>query len=68
MKKWSKELEKEATEFKRAKETFRLERGKLQPLMGGLFGTEIGINIVGIDYAVFFQNQILEERFGSLTG
>jgi len=62
-----KELEREATELRRAKEMFRLKRDKLQSLMDGLSRAEIGIDIIGVDYAVLFQNQILEERFGSLT-
>ena len=58
-----KELETEATELRRAKETVQLERDKLQSLMDGLSHAEIGIDIVGVDYAVLFQNRFLEERF-----
>jgi len=61
-------LEKEATELRQAKETFKLESDKLHSLMDGLSRSEIGIDIVGVDYTVLFQNQLLEERFGRLTG
>jgi len=40
----------------------------LQSLIDGLTHTDIGIDIVGTDYNVLFQNQVLEKRFGSLTG
>ncbi|HUU41280.1 MAG TPA: PAS domain S-box protein [Desulfatiglandales bacterium] len=63
-----KELEKETTELRREKETYRVERDELRSLMNGLSRAEIGIDIVGVDYTVLFQNQILKERFGSLTG
>ncbi|TET79014.1 PAS domain-containing sensor histidine kinase, partial [candidate division TA06 bacterium] len=36
--------------------------------MDGLARTEIGIDIVGIDYRVVFQNQTLKQRFGDLSG
>jgi PAS domain S-box-containing protein len=42
-----KELEREATELRRAKEMFRLKRDKLQSLMDGLSRAEIGIDIIG---------------------
>jgi signal transduction histidine kinase/ActR/RegA family two-component response regulator len=44
------------------------ERDKLQALIHGLERTEIGIDIVGPDYKVMFQNQGLTERFSHLTG
>ncbi|MCK4856822.1 MAG: PAS domain S-box protein [candidate division Zixibacteria bacterium] len=44
------------------------ERDKLQSLVDGLAATGVGIDIVGIDYNVLFQNRILKERFGDLTG
>jgi two-component sensor histidine kinase len=46
----------------------KLEKDKLQTLIDGLAGTEIGIDIVNTDYRVLFQNRILRERFGDLTG
>ncbi|MDX2440935.1 MAG: PAS domain S-box protein [Desulfobacterales bacterium] len=63
-----KKLEKETTELRREKETYRVDRDEFQSLMNGLSRAEIGIDIIGVDYAVLFQNQILKERFGSLTG
>ncbi len=63
-----KELEKEAVGHKQAEEALKSERDKLQALMDGLARTEIGIDIVGIDYKILFQNQTLKERFGDLTG
>jgi len=63
-----KELEKEAVERKRAKEALKSEKDKLQALMDGLARTQIGVDIVGTDYKVLFQNQTLKERFGDLTG
>jgi len=62
------ELEKESAERKRAEEALRSEKNKLQALMDGLARTQIGIDIVGTDYKVLFQNQTLQERFGDLTG
>lgn len=44
------------------------ETGKLQALINGLASTGIGIDIVGIDYRILFQNQTLEERFAGLHG
>jgi len=62
------DLEASETERKQAEDAFKSERDKLQALMDGLARTEIGIDIVGIDYKILFQNQTLEERFGDLTG
>lgn len=56
------------TERKQAEEVLKSERDKLQVLMDGLARTEVGINIIGADYKVLFQNQTLKERFSDLTG
>ncbi|HUU63084.1 MAG TPA: PAS domain S-box protein [Dehalococcoidia bacterium] len=56
------------TERKRAEQTIRSERDRLQSLMDGLATIEIGIDIVGIDYKVLFQNETLQQRFGDLMG
>jgi PAS domain S-box-containing protein len=61
-------VDRDITERKRAEEATKTEKAKLQALVDGLAGTQIGIDIVGKDYKVRFQNQILEERFGDLTG
>jgi len=55
------------TERKKAEDALRSERDKLAALMDGLARTEIGIDIVGVDYKVLFQNRTLKERFGDLT-
>lgn len=60
-------LKKSNREHKQAEKTFRVEENKLKSLMGGLTKTEIGVDIIGIDYKVVFQNQILKEKFGDLT-
>jgi two-component system, cell cycle sensor histidine kinase and response regulator CckA len=62
------ELEKEASELRRVGGMSELEGDKLQYLMGGLAHAEIGIDIVGIDYAVLYQNEFLKERFDNVTG
>jgi len=56
------------TERKRAEEALRAERDRLQSLVAGLSSTGIGVDIVGVDYRVLLQNQLLLERFGDLTG
>jgi two-component system sensor kinase FixL len=61
-------LEKSEAKFRSAEEAIRTERDKLQTLMDGLASTEIGIDIVGIDYNVIFQNPVLKNRFGDIVG
>jgi PAS domain S-box-containing protein len=56
------------TERKRAEVALESERDKLQALMDGLARAEIGIDVVGIDYRILFQNQTLKEEFGNLAG
>jgi two-component system cell cycle sensor histidine kinase/response regulator CckA len=56
------------TERKRAEVALESERDKLQALMDGLARAEIGIDVVGIDYRILFQNQTLKEEFGDLAG
>jgi len=58
----------DVTERKQAEKALRSERDKVQALMDGLARTQIGIDIVGTDYKILFQNQTLKERFGDLTG
>ena len=48
--------------------TLQSERDKLQALMDGLARTGTGIDIVGSDYRILFQNQTLTERVGDMTG
>lgn len=49
-------------------ETLASERDKLRSLVDGLGRTELGIDIIGIDHQIHFQNRVLEERFGGLDG
>jgi PAS domain S-box-containing protein len=56
------------TERKRAEDEIKLERDKLHALIDGLYHAKIGIDIVGTDYRVKFQNKLLEQRFGDITG
>ena len=40
----------------------------IQSLLNGLYSASIGLDIVGLDYRVYFQNQLLEQRFGNIIG
>lgn len=62
------ELEASEKKRKQAEEALKSERDKLQALMDGLAQTDIGIDVVGIDYRILFQNRTLIKRFGDLTG
>ncbi len=62
------ELEKLDAEHKRVGKVLLSEKDGLQVLMAGLSNTEIGVDIVGIDYRVLFQNETLRRKFGDLTG
>jgi len=61
-------LRTEVTERRRAEEELQSETERLQVLIGGLSATGIGIDVVGIDYEILSQNQLLIDRFGDLTG
>lgn len=54
--------------YNKLEENLESERDKLQALVHGLERTEIGINVVGPNYEVVFQNQCLIEKFGHLDG
>ena len=56
------------TDKKKAEEALKLEKDKLQAFMDGLTISGIGIDIVNKDYEVLFQNEILKEKFGDLSG
>jgi len=56
------------TERKRAEEALRVERDKLRALVDGLSSMGIGLDIVGVDYRIRYQNRVLLERFGDVTG
>jgi len=61
-------VSRDITDRKRAEEVVKAERDKLQALVDGLAGAGVGIDIVGSDYVVLFQNRVLRERFGNLVG
>ncbi len=52
----------------KVRDALKLERDTFQAVFNGLARAEIGVDIVGIDYKVHFQNQVLKERFGDLSG
>ncbi|MBA7597142.1 hypothetical protein ES703_04138 [subsurface metagenome] len=54
-----------AIEKAKAEEKLRAERDKLQGILSSL---EEGVDVVGPDYRVYFQNQLLLDRFGDLRG
>jgi PAS domain S-box-containing protein len=62
------ELKKRIAELQQVEESLGSERDKLQALVDGLARTEVGIDIIGTDHRIHFQNDILEQRFGPLEG
>ncbi|MGD8237400.1 MAG: PAS domain S-box protein [Armatimonadota bacterium] len=62
------ELGAEAEERRQAEEALRTERDRLRAIMSGLESAGIGIDVVRDDYRVLFQNSLLTERFGDITG
>lgn len=44
------------------------EAGMFQALLDGLSAVGVGVDIVGTDYRVKFQNSVLTERFGDRAG
>jgi len=63
-----KELEEDSFKRKQAEEAQQSEMEKLRALLDGLSRTNIGVDIVSIDYEILQQNQILSERFGNMVG
>ena len=61
-------LTRQVMERKQAEQARDSERDRLQALMDGLDYTGIGIDVVGLDYRVVLQNDILQRRFGDLAG
>ncbi|MHC5060536.1 MAG: ATP-binding protein [Planctomycetota bacterium] len=53
---------------KRAEIAMRAQKDKHEIIFNGLSHTQIGIDVVGTDYKIQFQNRFLIERFGDLTG
>ena len=58
----------EISERKKAEEQLTAEKEKLQAMVSGLARSGIGIDIVGRDYRVQFQNEALQEKFGNNIG
>src|SRR4030042_2135858 len=58
----------DVTEKREAEHVIESERNKLKSLIDGLANTEIGIDIVGLDYKIYYQNKVLKDRFGKLSG
>jgi hypothetical protein len=56
------------TERKKSEQILKTDRDKFQAFMDGLTSSGIGIDIVSRDYKVQYQNELLKERFGDLTG
>ncbi len=59
-------LKAEIARHHQVQETLASETDKLRSLVDGLGRTEVGIDIIGIDHRIHFQNRVLEERFGGL--
>jgi len=58
----------DVTEKRERESIIESEKNKLESLIEGLADTEIGIDIVGLDYRIHYQNRVLKERFGKLSG
>jgi PAS domain S-box-containing protein/putative nucleotidyltransferase with HDIG domain len=58
----------DVTERKEAVSIIESERNRFKSLIEGLANTEIGIDIVGLDYKIYYQNSILGKRFGNIPG
>jgi PAS domain S-box-containing protein len=56
------------TERKKAEQKIKTEKDKLSTLLAGLTKASVGIDVVGVDYRIRLQNELLEERFGDCTG
>ena len=64
----NKALRAEIAHHHEVQETLASETDKLRSLVDGLGRTEVGIDIIGVDHRIHFQNRVLEERFGGLDG
>ncbi len=61
-------LIRDITEKKLIEQKLQAEGDLFKILMDGLTHAQIGIDIIGIDFKVLFQNQLLKDRFSDLTG
>ncbi len=55
------------TEKKKIEQNIESERNKFKSLIDGLTHAGIGIDIVGLDHKIYYQNNLLEETFGKLS-
>jgi len=62
------QLEKEFLGHKQVEKALKSEKDKFKNLLEGLANTNIGADIVSIDYEVLQQNQTLINRFGNIVG
>jgi len=44
------------------------EDGRLRGLLDGLAATDVGVDIIGADHRILYQNSVLAGRFGDVTG
>ncbi len=58
----------DVTEQVKAKLKLKESEEKYRYLMDGITSVGIGIDIVTKDYKILFQNQVLKEKFGDITG
>ncbi|MCP4135967.1 MAG: PAS domain-containing protein [bacterium] len=56
------------TDLKETEMAYKAEQDKLTILIDGLSLLDIGVEIVGDDYKVQYQNRVLREKFGDMTG
>jgi len=61
-------ISRDITKRKEISTALKSEKDRLQVLMDNLARTGIGIDIVGADYKILFQNQTLKDRFGDSIG
>ncbi len=55
------------TEKKKIEQNIESERNKFKSLIDGLTYAGIGIDIVGLDHKIYYQNNLLEDTFGKLS-
>ncbi len=58
----------DVTDEKNTEKVILSERNKFKSLIDGLTAADIGIDIVGLDYKIYYQNKLLEDAFGKLSG
>jgi len=61
-------IDRDITERKKMEEVLESEREKIKALIDGISRAGIGIDIIGANYEILFQNDILKDKFGELSG